>query len=102
MGKVLEEFDGYVTRMDEDFTYITFESKLNGDKFYGQIPTPDAHAKGIEEDDGIWIKTIEKEDGTGDVEYGRIPPRELTQEEIDEITRKIEAVFGKDDPGVLY
>lgn len=102
MPEVLEEFNGYVTRMDEDLTYFTFVSELNGDKFYGHLPTSEVRAKGIEEEDSLWIKTVKGDDGIVGVEYGLLPDRVLTQEEVDEIARKIKAVFGEDDPGILY
>jgi hypothetical protein len=104
MGEVLEEFQAYVDKFDEDegVGYFTIWSKLNGDKFYGHLPIAELQLRGIGEEDSFWIKTFEDDHGHVSLEYGLIPPRELSDEEIREIREKIDAVFGDIPPGVVF
>jgi hypothetical protein len=59
--KILEDFIGYIDRVDGDIAYITLRSKHNDDILYGEYSAIELAKKNIYEQDQFSCKTIEEE-----------------------------------------
>lgn len=84
--KILEEFSGFVDKIDEDIAYVTL--KNNNETLYGEL---DINEFEVRERRRFSFKAIQDNDNII-IEIKDIPDNELTQERIDEIESEIESL----------
>ena len=98
--ETIEEFDCYVDNMGENISYVSMESRINGDTLNGHIPTQRLKAKGIEEEDAFLMRVIKRGEWMK-TEIEAKPQVKLTKEQLEEINHELDLKLPTDD-GVPY
>ena len=98
---VLESFEGRVDQIKGDTAYVRLKSHEQGDVLYGKYPASQLLEKGIEEQ-GRFLCTTVKVNGTTRVDIQAIPSVPVTDEELRAIEEKIDRVLPRDDLGIEY
>jgi len=94
IGKILEEFEGFLEKFDSDVAYVTLKTP-SGEILHGEYPAVELKAKGIREHRRFKCWTVEV--GT-DVKFvvAPIPDQQLSKEREWEIRKLLEESLGDD------
>jgi hypothetical protein len=92
---VLEEFEGFVEKFDNDVAHVTLKTK-SGEIFYGEYPAIELKAQGIRERRRFKCWTVEVGPSVEFV-MEPIPDRELSEERERQIDEWLQKSLGDDD-----
>jgi hypothetical protein len=91
--KVLESFRCFVNLIRSGNAYCDLKSEKTGEHFIGTIEAETLAKRGIGERDAFYVRTVEIAPDTIQLQYEKIPPRVLTEQEIDAIKDRIKMDF---------
>ncbi len=94
-GNILEEFEGFVDKFDADVAHISLRT-CSGEIFYGQYPTAELMAKGIQERRRFKCRTVEAGSHVK-IDLEAIPDREVSEARELAIKERLRKLLGDDD-----
>jgi RNA polymerase sigma factor (sigma-70 family) len=94
--KILERFDGFVEKVEDDTAYVTMRTS-RGETLHGSYPAGELKAAGVGERSRFVLTTLDLGRDVR-IEISPIPPVELTAERQREIEDETERLFEGFDP----
>lgn len=90
--KVIDTLRGYVEKVTETTAYLTLCTE-GGSEFFGEMSIGEMKRHGLREEQAFILRTVEINEDTVKFVWEPIEPRGLTQEENDEITKRIKLLL---------
>jgi hypothetical protein len=96
LAEIIEEFLGFVDKIDGDVAYITLTSIATGEKFFCEYSDKELTQE-FREHRQFKCRTVEVGPTTVEIEFEAIPDQEITPEREQEIDEWLNRTLGDDD-----